>query len=374
MVWTKPATHIAKEFGVQPAIVLKACRLLNLPRPTTGHWVKLEHGQSAPKPPLPPAGSNTPDRTSLSELSGRSKRTPRVSPTTVVETPAASEPGNVKWHPAVQKTRSAHRGEGVDHKYGMVNAKREVSHLNLSVTRDSLDRALLVLNRLAWVLEEQGFAFLPPAKDSSLFRLAYSATGTELAFHLREEVQRYERPLTPEEKAKDPMFIWDRWKYRPTGRLRLQIGEYHPQGVQKSWGDGKNTKLEDKLVDAPAAFVACAKGKHAQNLEWEAQRRRWEEESRLRALEAERVRKEQERRDVLLAAAKNWKETETLQAFRDACEARLRSTTTDGELTVIQAEWLTWVDAVVCDMNPLTAGFLKRLEGSGTTPNAGPRI
>jgi len=53
LVWAKPATHIARELAIKPAAVLKACKLLNIPRPTTGHWVKLEHGQSPLRPTLP---------------------------------------------------------------------------------------------------------------------------------------------------------------------------------------------------------------------------------------------------------------------------------------------------------------------------------
>lgn len=361
LVWTKPATHIAKDFGVQPAMVLKACSLLNIPRPTTGHWVKLEHGQAVAKPALPPAGPKTPGSTSFGALIGRHKRMPRVDSPPVAAT-AAGEGETIKWHPAVQKTRVAHRGGGVDYKYGTINSKPEFPTLNLSATRDSLDRAYLILNRLAWSLEEQGFTFLSPDKGGLLIRLVYSATDTEIAFQLREEVERYERELKPEEKGKDPIYIWNRWRYRATGRLRLLISEYHPERVQKSWGDGKNTKLEDKLADAAPGFVICAQGKHAQKLEWDARQRRWDEEARIREEEAARKRKEQERRNVLIAAAKKWKESAELQAFRSACETRLRSTASDGQLTPIQFEWLTWVDSVIREMNPLTDGFLARLE------------
>ncbi len=367
LVWTKPATHLAKEFGVHPAIVLKACKLLDIPRPSTGHWVKVAHGQAIKKPALPPAGPQTPATTSLGALESRRNRILGVAPSPVVVTPAAAVSGSIKWHSAVQKTRSAHRGEGIDPKYGMVHAKREFARLNLAVTRDSLDRALLILNKLAWLLDEQGFSFLPPMKNSPFIRLVDTATDTELTFHLREEIERYERPLKPEEKGKDPIYIWDRWRYKATGRLRLLINEYYPQGVQKSWGDGKNTKLENKLADAAPAFVECAKGKHMHKLERDAEQRRWEEQSRLRELEAARARKEQERRDVLLGAAKNWNVAETLYGFRNACEARLRSTMPDGHLSEIQSEWLSWVDTVARDMNPLTAGFLKRLEQPTTT-------
>ena len=230
------------------------------------------------------------------------------------------------------------------------------------MTRPSIDRALLLLNQLAWLLEGLGFTFKMPEMGESLIKLVFQATGTSIAFLIKEDVERYERELRPDEKDKDPLYIWDRWRYRETGRLRLMISEFHPEGVQKSWGDGKNTRLENKLADAAPGFVVCAQGKHAHDLEWAAQQRRWEEEARLRREAEERKRKEDERRGILFAAAKNWSEAEALKAFRGACEARLRSTTANGVLTKEQDGWLRWVDLVVAEKNPISAGFLRRLE------------
>ena len=192
--------------------------------------------------------------------------------------------------------------------------------------------------------------------------LIYKPTGTELSFLLKEEVERYERELTPEEKTKSISYIWDRWRHRPTGRLRLLLNEYHPEGCQKSWGEGKNTKLEDKLTDAASGFVFCAQGKHAQHLEWAERDRRWEEAARQRREEEERKKKEDERRAVLVTAAKKWSDAAALKTFRAACEARLRNVSQGGTLTRPQEDWLAWVDLVIEESDPLTSGFLKRLE------------
>ena len=232
----------------------------------------------------------------------------------------------------------------------------------ISVTRPTIDRALLLLNKLAWLLERQGFTFQMPEKGNTQIELVHAATGTALAFLIKEEVERYQRELRPDEKEKEPLYIWDRWRYRATGRLKLIINEYHPEGVQKSWGDGKNTKLEDKLADAAPGFMLCAQGKHAQELEWAERQRRWDEEARLRREEEERKRMEDERRSVLFTAAKKWSDAECLKAFRGACEARLRSVTADGVLAEQQDGWLRWVDVVIAETNPLSAGFLRRRE------------
>jgi hypothetical protein len=361
LVWSKPATHVAKDFGVPPAVVLKACKILNVPRPTTGHWVRVEHGQSPPPPPLPSPAPKMPTSVMLSDLMTRRPRAAKTAPPSeALHSVPQEEP--IKWHLVAQKTRAAFRGGTLDHKYGTLQPKPDHPYVWMSVTRGTLDRCLLMLNRLAVLLEATGFSFVMPAKAGERINLVYTATGTELDFFFKEDVERYERELKPEEKGKDPLFIWNRWLYRATGRLRLIISEYHPEGARKSWGDGKNTKLEDKLADAVPDFVICAQGKHAFKLEMEEQHRRWEEEARLRREEESRAQKEKDRRDALFGAAKRWRDADTLQAFRSACEARWRSATADGTLTKPQADWLSWVDEVIRDMNPLTAGFLRQLE------------
>jgi len=362
LVWTKPVTHIAKEFGVQPALVLKACELLNVPRPTTGHWVKVDHGQVPPPPALPQTASGVHSSINFGQIMGRRRRLPKEKPV-AVNSPEVAADAQVKWHATVQKTRSAYRGGDVDRKYGTLYPKLDYSHLSLSVTRGCLDRGLQLLNQLAWLLENNGFSFEAPEKESTQIRLVYTATGTGIGFFIKEGVERYERELKPEEKNKDPLYIWDRWQYRPTGKLRLIISEYYPQGARKSWGDGKNTRLEDKLADAAPDFVICAQGKHAQEVEWAARQLRWDQEARLRRESEERKRKEDERRAILCTAAKNWSDAEVLKAFRGACEARLRSTAANGILSEQQDEWLQWVDLVITETNPISAGFLKRLEG-----------
>lgn len=360
LVWAKPVPQIARELEITTLLVIKACKLLNVPRPSTGYWVKIEHGQTPPRPALGGVAPGAEVTVTLDKLRRRKKAGVSEIPTPSV--PAPSEEESIRWHFAVRKTKTALRGGIVDDKYGTVIPKRDHHHLNISVTRGSIDRALLLFNQLAWRLEELGFTFRAPKQGESLFSLIYSPTDTELTFLLREEVERYERELKPEEKNKDPMLIWNRWLHRPTSRLRLQINEYHPAGAQKSWGDGKNTKLEDKLADAAPGFVLCAQGKHAQHLEWAERQRRWDEEARQQREAEERKRKEDERRAALFTAAKNWSNATDLRAFRAACEARFRRLSEEGVLTKAQEDWLAWVDLVIKESDPLSHGFLKRLE------------
>lgn len=357
LVWAKPTTHVATEYGVLPIAVLRACKALGVPWPSAGHWSRVKHGRPPPRPALGPPPAGAPATADLRNWMPRSRQAKEV---VRPQLGLRAEEAPVKWHPVIQKTRAAFRGGTPDYKYGTLITNADHPHLRLVVTRSSLDRALAAMNQLVWILERNGFTFVMPEKGETVIKLVYVSTSTVLDFFLKEDIERSERTPTPEEKKS--IYLFDRWSYRGTGRLRLNISEYYPEGARKSWGDGKNAKLEDKLIDAGPDFAICAQGKHAHELEMAERQRRWDEEERLRRLAEEKKRKEEERRAVLFTASQNWSRIEGLRAFRVACEARLRSTRKGEALKPQQEEWLRWVDLVIQETDPLTAGFLKRLE------------
>ena len=47
MVWSKPMTHLAKEFGLSDVALAKICRKHGIPRPIRGFWARRAAGQSA---------------------------------------------------------------------------------------------------------------------------------------------------------------------------------------------------------------------------------------------------------------------------------------------------------------------------------------
>ncbi|MCW5706958.1 hypothetical protein [Shinella sp.] len=43
LVWAKPMTEIAREFGVRDQHVAQACDANDIARPRAGHWQKIDH-------------------------------------------------------------------------------------------------------------------------------------------------------------------------------------------------------------------------------------------------------------------------------------------------------------------------------------------
>ncbi len=250
--------------------------------------------------------------------------------------------GKLEWHPAVRKTRSAYEGQKM--KYGRyVMPKREMPDLALKVTEATLDRALGFLNRLAWALGSGGFAFEMPAKDKTAIKLIYTDLKIDVSFNLREELQRVARPKE---------HSWQSWDYKGTGKLRLTIDEYWPSDVRKSWGESKNTKLEEKIDDIAQGFVAFAKGKHEHSLEMKAREARWENEAKIREAAEARRAEEEARRDKLFEHVDQWSKAQRLRDFRAAAEATFRAKNS-GDPTPSQSQWLAWVDQIVLSTDPL---------------------
>src|SRR5438270_10187350 len=60
LVWSKPITELAKEFGMSDVGLAKVCKKLNVPKPYRGYWQLIEAGRKPRNPPLPPPRKGDP--------------------------------------------------------------------------------------------------------------------------------------------------------------------------------------------------------------------------------------------------------------------------------------------------------------------------
>jgi len=74
LVWTRPLSLVAKEYGLSTNGLSKICDRLLIPYPGRGHWAKARKGHAPPRPPLPPAPQGHDDRIVLSGERSRSRR------------------------------------------------------------------------------------------------------------------------------------------------------------------------------------------------------------------------------------------------------------------------------------------------------------
>ena len=65
LVWSKPLTHLAKEFGVSDVALHKLCRKHDIPKPPVGYWAKVAAGKRVKQTPLPAPKAGVPDTVSI---------------------------------------------------------------------------------------------------------------------------------------------------------------------------------------------------------------------------------------------------------------------------------------------------------------------
>ncbi len=62
LVWSKPVSSLAKQFGISDVGLAKACKRAQIPLPMRGYWAKVAVGQRREKTALPPPESGKSDR------------------------------------------------------------------------------------------------------------------------------------------------------------------------------------------------------------------------------------------------------------------------------------------------------------------------
>ena len=65
LVWSKPMTHLAREFALSDVALHKICRKHNIPNPPLGWWAKKAAGKAVKQIPLPKAKAGTSDRITI---------------------------------------------------------------------------------------------------------------------------------------------------------------------------------------------------------------------------------------------------------------------------------------------------------------------
>jgi hypothetical protein len=58
LVWTMPATEVARKCAISNARLRKLCAEFNVPLPSAGYWTKIAYGKAADRPPLPANAPN----------------------------------------------------------------------------------------------------------------------------------------------------------------------------------------------------------------------------------------------------------------------------------------------------------------------------
>lgn len=359
-VWSVPITVVAPRYGLSDVGLVKICKKLGIPVPPRGYWAKVKAGRPTRKVPLPEpaAGARSlsgPIPLSDQEAAAHARVRDALQQTRDRQSAITVPAELVDPHPLTRAAATRlKRRDGWDHPAGVRGAPKEV--LDLQVTRNTLDRALRLIDTLLKALEPSGFtARVDEEKGQTLL----VGGGTMLTIAIVEQVKRSAHvPTRAEVRARDryydsfrvggsveypqiPQFDW-----HPTGRLTITVGSW----PSRNWNDTERSVIDGRLGGIVATIVGLAEAKCAQEQD-EVRRQRTYEEARARYESQVRARKE-ERQQLreLIRNANRQQQAKRLREYIAAVEYRAQH---DGELTPEKQQWIDWATAKADWIDPL---------------------
>lgn len=363
-VWSEPVSVVAPRYGLSDVGLAKICRSLAIPLPSRGYWAKVKAGKLMKRVPLPKFEGAERISTGLKKLppaqaaAREDARMEAARLRTTVRQRALEPAEETPQHPLVKATSKRLRQRGswpTDTQ--LRSAPAEV--LNLAVTPDALDRALLITDRVLKALAPHGVN-VRIDKERSVSLLEVQSPSVTMEFSLTEHVRRMPHEVTPAEELARERFhrIWianpltdlpqpsiPQYDYHPTGVLTLKVGTW----PVKRWRDTSKTTLERRLAELVAGILALARELHEKAVE-EARRARELREAQERyEFITQRRAEEVERFKQLEAQVTDWERATRLRSYADAVERRAQD---EGELRGELIEWLAWARAKADWLDP----------------------
>jgi hypothetical protein len=320
LVWSKPMTHLAKEFDISDVGLAKVCRKHDIPLPGLGHWAKVAAGKKVKTIPLPrpeddsqiDVGERSP---TLRALYAQKREWATHEKQLLATLPPIAVPEALDSPHRLTKATKKYF-EDLEAKIARANARKRLPEIyasplgqhgrytcpaskgfDLTVSLGQLDRALLFLDTLVKALETQGFKVSNNAEGPNThLKYVEAAKDDEgVRFSLSEGYRR--RMLSPEDlKIAREKWAWaSEYEMVPSGKFTFTLNG-RESGTERKWIDDSK-KLEARLPPILAEFsdliprqkqlrIDRAREKEERwQRERKAERARWTRTAQLRQLE-----------------------------------------------------------------------------------------
>ncbi len=320
LVWSRPLTHLAKEFAISDVALHKICKKHDIPNPPLGWWAKKAAGKKVTQAPLPKAKAGSADRITIAnaDFSREAAALAGVREHARILASEGDDSEAIPPHPVIERTLAGlRRAKPSD--IGVVVADKP-GLIKCEVASSSIERLAIVLPRIVQAASLQGFE-LVAGEGLAKFRSETETVG----FSITEAIRREKHVLTDAERAKEEAWertrdraarrnSWDdvfldrprfpEWDYHLTGQLSFEFEQVYVFGgsaPRRSFRDAKVQRLENMASDIAVGLAVLAAAKTEDRLRREAEQQRIEEDRRRRELAA-RIKHVEDRRIAGLAA------------------------------------------------------------------------
>src|SRR5215471_10604452 len=305
LVWSKPMTHLAREFAISDVALHKICRKHDIPNPPLRWWAKKEAGKTVKQTPLPKAKAGTADRITIADadLSRESSTLATAREQARILASHGDADEAALPHPIVDRTL-AKLSKMKPSDIGIVVADG-AGLIKCEVASQSIDRLAVIIPRIVRAASLQGFELIAHERSAH-----FKSETESINFSISELVRREKHVLTDSERAKEEAWqrkrdraarrnSWDdvfsnrphfpEWDYHPTGQLSFEFEQVYVFGgaaPRCSFRDAKIQRLENMASDIAVGLAVLAAAKTEQRLKHEAEQWRIEEERWRRELAA----------------------------------------------------------------------------------------
>ena len=348
LVWSKPMTEIAAEFGVSSVAFAKHCKKLGVPRPSRGYWQQLQWGQGLERDSLPPRTSAT--LTSIvivkHELREGTPPASSAAPKVLVSSSLRNP------HPVIAQLQQELRGSWRRQDGESVAG---AGHPVFSAAGPATHRGLRILDALFKALDERGHTLrlcdAPRAERRR--RLEVIVAGKpSVEIWLTDHLDRSEHVMTDKERRdveRSEFLRPSKYDLTPSGHLILEIGWRGRSEVRRMWRDTPKRRLEDLVGEAVVAIEAWAELLRRDEAKREEEhQRRVRAEERRRAEDRRRAHRRALGRD-LKKVARAWQRA---QGIRDFLEAMIGSVPKHAQTERFNA-WFSWATVYAERIDPL---------------------
>lgn len=257
-VWATPVTKLAKGHSLSDVGLRKICLALDVPLPPRGYWQKLAAGKAIPKPALHETTVKTTYAREMyvagvdEVLKERFMKARGATPDAVnPDTPDYSPPLDTKdFSPQAKLVVRAMKSTKLDE--GALTSMG-VTWVDVSVSQDLKERALLLIDRTAYELEvlrakfENAHPPLPPLRrgarrEAGSKRNCFILYGQRFFVRIQERINQELVPPPPPKPQKSLRA----GAHQPTWKYRPPEYRYVPTG-----------KLYASIVDATTNYESC---------------------------------------------------------------------------------------------------------------------
>jgi hypothetical protein len=353
-VWSIPMAKLAKQYQISDVGLAKICKKMKIPVPGRGYWAK--KGKKIKPPLLSIKGvpefaihKILPDNPSLEKEENDE-----------IKAFIAFEENPENYIKVPDRLNSPHPLVALTKQYLKMNSADKYAHigvfhkncLDVKISKENVDRAMRIYDAFIKALEKRGFSI---SVDETNGTTSVSVLGEDLEIKLEEPSNRVERELTQEEKKKllQNDWIYDRYRYVPSGKLIFRINEYI-DGIRKSWSDGKKYRLEELLNSFMIGLIRASEKEKIKRLEREQREREWKVREEVRRKKAEEIQKEKEKVEGLLREAESWNKAQRIRTYIEAVKQTAIQKhgfiNTGSELD----NWLKWATQQADRFDPVT--------------------